>query len=233
MNVLVLHAHPEPRSFCSALKTVTVETATAAGHAVEVSDLFAEKFDPVAGRHDFHTVADPETFHYQREQALAAEAAAFSPEIAREQEKMARADLLVLHFPIWWGAPPAILKGWFDRVLAYGFAYRDGTRFDSGLFKGKQSICCVTTGGTIKRFSEGDAYGPIEAVLWPVERLTLGYLGTTVHPSFVAYAAPRVDQAARQAMLDAWRARLGDVLGGLSTRGVSLPGPHAEVANPA
>ncbi|RAI38627.1 NAD(P)H-dependent oxidoreductase [Rhodoplanes roseus] len=212
MNVLVLHAHPEPRSFCSALKDATVETAAAAGHTVDVSDLFAQDFDPVAGRHDFASVADPEVFRYQGEQARAAEEGAFSPEIAREQARMARADCLVLHFPIWWGAPPAILKGWFDRVLAFGFAYRDGTRFDTGLFKGKQSICCVTTGGTIKRFSEGDAYGPIETVLWPVERLTLAYLGTTVHPPFVAYAAPRVDDAARAAMLDAWRARLREVL---------------------
>lgn len=214
MNVLVLHAHPEPRSFCSALAAATADTAATAGHSVTVSDLFADRFDPVAGRHDFGTVADPELFHYQREQAHAAAAGAFAADIAREQARVAAADLLVLHFPIWWGAPPAILKGWFDRVLAFGFAYRDGTRFDSGLLKGKQSICCVTTGGTPKRFSEGDAYGPIEKVLWPVERLTLAYLGTTVHPAFVAYAAPRVDAAARGDMLAAWRDRLAALLGG-------------------
>ncbi|WP_170145780.1 NAD(P)H-dependent oxidoreductase [Rhodoplanes elegans] len=212
MNILVVHAHPEPRSFCAAMKDVTVETAAAAGHAVAVSDLFAEDFDPVAGRHDFTTVADPDLFHYQREQALAAEEGAFAPDIAREQARLAAADLLVLHFPIWWGAPPAILKGWFDRVLAFGFAYRDGTRFDSGLFKGKQAICCVTTGGTPQRFSEGDAYGPIDKVLWPVERLTLAYLGAAVHPAHVAYAAPRVDDAARAAMLAAWRERLAGLL---------------------
>ncbi|MDC7784689.1 hypothetical protein PQJ75_00285 [Rhodoplanes sp. TEM] len=51
-------------------------------------------------------------------------------------------------------------------------------------------------------------------MLWPVERLTLAYLGTTVHPAFVAYAAPRVDAAARAEMLSAWRDRLGALLAG-------------------
>ncbi|WP_165498222.1 NAD(P)H-dependent oxidoreductase [Siculibacillus lacustris] len=212
MNLLVVHAHPEPRSFTAALKDTTVATAGAAGHVVAVSDLYAEGFDPVGGRGDFTTVADPERFHYQSEQALAAAENGFAPEILREQRRLAAADLLVLHFPIWWGAPPAILKGWFDRVLAFGFAYRDGTRFESGLLAGKTAVCALTTGGTPKRFSEGDAYGPIEKVLWPVQRLALEYLGMKVLDPFVAYAAPRVDDGARAAMLAAWAQRLSDIV---------------------
>ena len=55
MNALVVYAHPEPTSFTGALKDVSLEALRHAGHAVEVSDLHAEGFNPVAGRHDFTT----------------------------------------------------------------------------------------------------------------------------------------------------------------------------------
>ncbi len=208
MHVLIVYAHPEPSSFNAALKNVAVETILSSGHSAEVSDLYAEKFNPVAGRHDFSTVADPKRFHYQSEQLFAATHEGFSEDLQREQGRLRRADLLVLQFPLWWGAPPAILKGWFDRVLAYGFAYADGRRFDKGLFKGRGALMCVTTGGTTARFSPDGGYGEIERVLWPVRRLTLEYMGLDVAEPFICYAAPRVDEATRQDYLRAWQERL-------------------------
>jgi NAD(P)H dehydrogenase (quinone) len=210
VNVLIVYAHPEPASFTGALKDRAVAALSRAGHRVEVSDLYAEGFNPVAGRHDFTTTADAGRFHYQSDQELAARSNAFAADIRREQDRVARADLLVLGFPLWWGSPPAILKGWCERVLAYGFAYVDGRRFDSGLFKGRRAIFSVTTGGTPERFSDAGVYGEIERVLYPVERLLLQYMGYEVLPPFVAYAAPRVPDEERQAYLAAWEARLLD-----------------------
>ena len=210
MNVLIVYAHPEPTSFSGALKDRAVAALSHAGHRVEVSDLYAEGFNPVAGRHDFTTTADAGRFHYQSEQEMAARSGAFAEDIRREQERVAEADLLVLQFPLWWGSPPAILKGWCERVLAYGFAYVDGRRFDSGLFKGRRAVFSVTTGGTPERFSDEGVYGEIERVLYPIERLLLQYMGYEVLPPFVAYAAPRVGDAERRAYLDAWEARLLD-----------------------
>lgn len=212
MHVLVLYAHPEPKSFNAALKDASLEAIAAAGHTAEVSDLYAEGFDPVAGRHDFSTVADADFFHYQNEQALAAREGGFSDELKREQARVDRADAFILHFPLWWGGPPAILKGWFDRVMAFGFAYRDGTRFDTGLYKGKRGLMCVTTGGTTERFSEAGVYGPIEKVLWPTNRLMLEYMGLEVQPPFVAYAAPRVDAAQRLRYLNDWKSAVGKLV---------------------
>lgn len=212
MHVLVLYAHPEPKSFNGSLKQASLEAIVAAGHTAEVSDLYAESFNPVAGRHDFSTVADPDFFHYQNEQALAAEEGGFSEELKREQARVNRADAFILHFPLWWGGPPAILKGWFDRVMAFGFAYRDGTRFDTGLYKGKRGLMCVTTGGTTERFSEAGVYGPIEKVLWPTNRLMLEYMGLEVQPPFVAYAAPRVDEAQRLRYLNDWKSAVGKLV---------------------
>jgi NAD(P)H dehydrogenase (quinone) len=208
MQVLIVHAHPEPSSFNAALTSEAADALEAAGHVVTISDLHAEGFDATAGRHDFVAVADPSLFHYQTEQAHAAAHNGFAAEIRREQERVRRADLVVLQFPLWWGAPPAILKGWFERVLAYGFAYVDGRRFDTGLFRGRRALISVTTGGTPARFAPDGVYGEIERVLWPVRRLTLEYMGYEVDEPFVAYAAPRIGEAERKTYLATWRQRV-------------------------
>jgi NAD(P)H dehydrogenase (quinone) len=204
MKVLIVHAHPEPQSFNAALTRAAAAALRDTGHEVTVSDLYADNFDPVAGRHDFLQAADADRFHYQSEQAHAAVNRSFAPDIAREQTRLLSADLLVLQFPLWWGAPPAILKGWLERVLGYGIAYVDGRRFTSGLFKGRRAIMSVTTGGTPERFRSEDVYGNIEQVLWPVRRLALEYVGYDVEDPFVSYAAPRVGDTQRTAYLRAW-----------------------------
>ena len=208
MQALIVHAHPEPASFNAALTGAAVETLRSAGHMVTVSDLYADGFNAIAGRHDFTTTADPARFHYQSEQAHAAMHGGFTAEIQREQARVRHADLLILQFPLWWGAPPAVLKGWFERVLAYGFAYVDGRRFDSGLFRGRRALLSVTTGGTPARFAADGVYGEIERVLWPVRRLTLEYMGYEVEAPFVAYGVPRVGDAERENYLAAWRQRV-------------------------
>jgi NAD(P)H dehydrogenase (quinone) len=208
MHALILYAHPEPTSFTAAMKDAAIAALTAAGHTVEVSDLYREDFDPVGGRGDFTTVHDPERFHYQSEQAHAHDHIGFSPDIVREQQRFAAADMIVPVFPLWWGGMPAVLKGWFDRVLAYGFAYVDGHRFDTGFFQGRTCQIGVVTGGTPRRFSADGTYGSIEQVLWPVTRCMIEYLGLEVLSTYVAYAAPRVCPAARLELLEGWEARI-------------------------
>jgi NAD(P)H dehydrogenase (quinone) len=211
MHALIVYANPEPTSFTAALKDTAVDALRGAGHSVEVSDLYAEGFNPVAGRHDFVAACDPNRFHYQTEQGHAHATHGFVPEIAREQQRFLKADLVIWVYPIWWGGVPAILKGWFDRVLAYGFAYSDGRRYATGFFPEKRGILCLTTGGTQQRFSPTDVYGSIEQVLWPVQRLMLEYLAIQALEPFVAYATPRVDQQTREGYLQAWRARVLDI----------------------
>jgi len=211
MNVLLVYAHPEPTSFTAALKDAGAAALREAGHTVEISDLYAENFDPVAGRHDFGTVADEARFHYQTEQGHAHEHQTFAPDLVREQQRFLNADLVVWLFPIWWGGMPAIMKGWFDRVLAFGFAYADGKRYDTGFFPKKRGLLCLATGGTRDRFSDAGVYGDIKTVLWSPQRLMLEYLGMRALEPFVAYGAPRVDAEQRAAYLAQWRKRLIDI----------------------
>ncbi len=208
MNVLIVYANPEPTSFSAALKSAAEKTLSDLGHSVVISDLYGEGFNPVAGRHDFTTVADEGRFHYQQEQLKASQEDGFCEELKREQRRVAAAELFIFIYPQWWGGMPAILKGWFDRVLAYGFAYADGKRFDSGFFKGRHGVVALTTGGTRQRFSAEGVYGPIEDLLYPHRRTMLEYLGLKVAPSFVAYASPRVGQEEREHYLEQWSAQL-------------------------
>ncbi len=207
-RALIVYAHPEPTSFSGALKDCAVDALQNLGLAVEVSDLYAEKFNPVAGRHDFTGEADLSRFHYQSEQLNAWKNQTFSPDITREQERVSRADLFIFVFPLWWGGVPAILKGWFDRVLAYGFAYADGKRYEDGYFTGKRGVLAISTGGTEHRFTDGGTYGAISSVLHGVSHCMLAYLGLETSEPFVAYAAPRVSEEQRTTYLDAWRAYL-------------------------
>ncbi|CAN5329438.1 NAD(P)H-dependent oxidoreductase [soil metagenome] len=211
MNVLLVYAHQEPTSFTCALKDTAEQALSAAGHHVEVSDLYGEGFNPVAGRHDFTTTHDAGRFHYQNEQGHAHANGGFAPDLAREQQRVLKADLIIWIYPIWWGGVPAILKGWFDRVMAFGFAYADGKRFDSGYFRDKTGVLCLTTGGTVERFSADNVYGPIDQVLYPTQHLMLDYLGMKFQPPFVAYAAPRIDAAGRTAYLQQWRDRVIEI----------------------
>jgi NAD(P)H dehydrogenase (quinone) len=206
-SALIVYAHPEPTSFTAAMKDAAVRALEAADMIVEVSDLYGEGFNPVAGRHDFTTVADEARFHYQTEQQHAWLNDGYATDLQREQGRMARADMLVLVFPLWWGGIPAILKGWAERVFSYGFAYADGFRFDKGYFQGRRAALGLTTGGPLARFSEGDVYGPISQTLYPVVR-AVEYMGLDVAEPFVAYAAPRVDDEGRAAYLQEWGDRL-------------------------
>ncbi|WP_115717789.1 NAD(P)H-dependent oxidoreductase [Gallaecimonas mangrovi] len=212
MKVLLVVAHPEANSFNGALRDAVVSEVKRLGHHITVSDLYQQGFDPRGGPADFAKRHNNAQFHYQTEQTQAALNGTFAKDLADEQQKLKDADLLILQFPIWWGGEPAMLKGWFDKVAAYGVAYADGKRFESGLFKGRRSLVSVTTGGTPRRFTDEGGYGDINKVLWPVQQLFLGYLGFTLTEPQVAYAVARTDENTRQQYIDNLKARVRQLL---------------------
>lgn len=205
MKIFIVYAHPEPTSFNGALKDRAVEVLTGAGHEISVTDLYADNFDPRGGRHDFLEVADPTRFDYQVEQLNAAETKSFSPEIARDQERLFWCDLLIFQFPLWWFGPPAILKGWIDRTLAFGLIYDLGHRYATGLLQGRRGMVSVTTGGPAERFGGSDAqYDPLDTYLRPIEFGCIEYMGMALTERFVAWSAGRVGDEGRKAFLDQW-----------------------------
>ena len=111
MRVFIVHAHPEPQSFNSAMTREATRALRAAGHAVDLSDLYAMGFNPVSDRRNFVTVHNREYYRQQSEEAYAAAHDGFAPDIQAELDKLFRCDVLILQFPLWWFGLPAILKG--------------------------------------------------------------------------------------------------------------------------
>ena len=212
MNVLIVYAHPEPKSFNGAMKDVAVETLRGAGHDVVVSDLYAMGFNPIASEKDFGGErANPEFLSYAIEQTKAFETHTQSADIVAEQEKLARADLVIFQFPVWWFGMPAMMKGWADRVFSRGFAYMPGRKYDTGMFKGKLALVAATTGTSVDTYAPDGIDGDILSVLWPVHNGLLRYSGFDVLPPFVAYMPGRVGLPGREAYLEAYKKRLLEI----------------------
>ena len=186
MHALIVHCHPEPRSFNAALKDVAVRTLGRLGHTVEVSDLYAEGFDPVEKPGHYRDAMDPDYFSALAEQRHASKTGTLPADVGREIARLERADVVVLQFPLWWHAQPAMLKGWFDRVFVNGGLYTSTRRYDRGYFRGKRAICSVTTGAPGTAFGPRGRGGDIELLLWPVQ-YSLHYMGFAVLTPFLAF----------------------------------------------
>ncbi|WP_043973446.1 MULTISPECIES: NAD(P)H-dependent oxidoreductase [Acinetobacter] len=201
MNILIVHAHPEPQSFTAALKDTARQTFEQQGHTVEISDLYAMNFNPVASKDDFSSLNQADYLNYALEQRHAFKQHHLAPDIQTEIEKVQRADLVILSFPLYWTSVPAILKGWIDRVFVSGLFYGGKRFYNHGGMLGKKAMLCLTLGGREHMFGEGAVHGPLEHYLSPLQRGTLAYVGFEVLPPYIAYHVPYISQEDRQKIL--------------------------------
>jgi NAD(P)H dehydrogenase (quinone) len=216
MNILLVYAHPEPRSLNGALRDVAVQALEAQGHVVRVSDLYADRWKSEVDRADFPALAQDARFIPVAASKTAFDADMLTDDVKAEIEKLLWADALILQFPLWWFAMPAILKGWVDRVFAYGFAYgvgehsdrRWGDRYGEGTLAGKRAMLIVTAGGWEEHYAERGINGPIDDLLFPINHGILYYPGYDVLPPFVVYKADKMDEAGFQSTAEQLRERM-------------------------
>jgi len=202
MNILIIHAHHEPNSFNSALKNKAVEIFTTSGNQVVVSDLYAMNFKAIADKNDFKSNSGNVHFKYQAEQVHASTNNSFADDIQIEMEKLMQADIVIFNFPLWWFSVPAILKGWVDRVFAMGFAYGGGKGvYDTGVFKGKKGMLCITTGGPNTTYLPEGRNGDIDKILFHINHGMLYFTGMDVLPPFISYSVARKTDEERIAEL--------------------------------
>lgn len=214
MHVHLVHAHPEPRSFVTAMRDVIVTELASAGHTVDVSDLYAMRFDPVLSERDFASRSNPDHLVYALEQRHAHASGALAPDIRDEVEKVLAADALAFTFPLFWFGVPAIMKGWIERVFLSGPFYGGKRLYGRGGLAGKRAFAAFSLGGRDHMFGEDAIHGALESgMMRSFFQGTLGYVGLTVHRPFVAYHVPYVPAPRREEMLDELRAYVRDLDG--------------------
>ena len=151
MNVCVILAHPDRQSFNAAIADTVVAALQRNGHHVNFHDLYAERFDPLLFSDECPRGAVlPET-------------------IRLHCDRIAAADGIVIVHPNWWGQPPAILKGWIDRVIRPGVAYRfedgdGGEGVPVGLLKAHTAVVLNTSNTAAMR--EREIFGDPLETLW-------------------------------------------------------------------
>jgi NAD(P)H dehydrogenase (quinone) len=201
-SALIVHAHPEPRSFSSAQMTAAARSLGEAGYRVDILDLYAEGWAPVLARDEFPPVDGP--FKPQAEQLRAVEEGTLDAAVREHLDRLLAADLLVLSFPMWWFSLPAVLKGWVDRVFVMGgvFGGAHGL-FGEAALAGKRAMLLFTTGGSGESFRPGGAFGPMDDFLFHIHRGMLEFVGFEVLDPVTTYGPARMTDEERAAALEA------------------------------
>ncbi len=213
MNVLIVHAHPEPSSLTSHLARTAQQVLLAQGHEVQTSDLYAMGWKAVFDAQDFPDRLDASRLSFIAESGHAYANGRQSDDVAGEQRKLQAADALILAFPMWWFGMPAILKGWIDRVWAFGLAYGyrgagNAYRYGEGGFAGKRALLAVSIGGPAADYGPRGINGSLDQLLFPITHGTLFYPGMQVLAPFALHDSGRQDAAGVAAATSAWTTRV-------------------------
>uniref|UniRef100_A0A8C8ZJG5 NAD(P)H dehydrogenase [quinone] 1 n=1 Tax=Prolemur simus TaxID=1328070 RepID=A0A8C8ZJG5_PROSS len=211
-KALIVLAHSERTSFNHAMKDAALEALKKKGWEVAVSDLYAMNFNPIISKKDITgKLKDPENFQYPVESVLAYKEGRLSPDIVAEQKKLEAADLVIFQFPLQWFGVPAILKGWFERVLIGEFAYSYAAMYDKGPFRNKKTLLSITTGGSGSMYSLQGVHGDMNVILWPIQSGTLHFCGFQVLEPQLTYSIGHTPADARIQILAGWKKRLENI----------------------
>lgn len=205
MTAHLIIAHPEPGSFTKALSEVSKDVLQTTKHNCLISDLYEMQFDPVAGPWEFTRRQDETYFNLMNEQKHAEQNHTCSADIRGEHTKLLQADLIIFHFPMWWWSAPAILKGWFDRVLTNGFAYGADKKL-----RGKKTLLVISAETSGEKFTPQSRLK--KDILTNIEEGTLQYVGLEVIPAFIAHSIYKVTDKQRQLYLIEYKNYLTHIL---------------------
>lgn len=145
MKALIIFSHPNPQSFNGAILEAVKEELSRQNAEVKVKDLYAMNFNPIL------SASDLQQLH----------SGVVPGDIAQEQADVTWADTLILISPVWWWSVTAMLKGYIDRVMSYGFAYSFTEKGMQGLLTGKKALVITTSGADEK---SSNASGMVEAI---------------------------------------------------------------------
>lgn len=149
-QISLLFAHPYPSSFNHGIAQALTASLRLQGHHVLLHDLYSEEFPPTMERNELGSDLSDSTL------------------VIQHQNELQSSEVLIIIHPNWWGQPPAILKGWLDRVLRNGIAYKFGVRADGS--KGMigllpiQKMLVITTSNTPSEIEKSEWGDPLESI---------------------------------------------------------------------
>ncbi len=147
-KILVIYAHPNPKSFCHGILETIEAKAKTEGHEVVVRDLYALKFNPVLCSDDFISLKSGKNL----------------PDIEEEQKHITWCNVMIFICPLWWGGLPAMAKGYLDRVFNLGFAYKITKEGPQGQLRDKKVMLLIT---------QGQSQAAYEKEMWPAMTRTI------------------------------------------------------------
>ena len=202
---MIVHAHPEPKSFTSAQMHEAAAGLRDAGYEVRVFDLYQQRWEPSLGPDEF--VDKEDYFKPQLAQLHAFTSGQLAPEVKEQLDALMAADVLVLSFTLWWFSVPAILKGWIDRVFIMGAVFGGGKYgyFKDAALHGRKAILLLTTGGSAESYSPSTGAGNLPALLFHIDH-GLRFVGYEVLEPVVSWGPVRLSDAERRESLAAVRA---------------------------
>ena len=212
LNVFIIFAHPEPNSLNGALKDLAVLTLKENGNKVKVSDLYGMGFKATLDRDDFLKMQTPNRLMPVLEQLNASKTDGFASDIKAEMEKIEWADLIIFQFPIWYETMPALLKAWFERVLAHGFAHNilEGKVNDQGFLKGKKAMLSFTAGSEKESFYNDISSEDKTKLLPPVTK-ALRFTGLKVIDAFAVFNAMPLSEDDAEKAFDEYKKLLNNI----------------------
>ncbi|MFH0977078.1 MAG: NAD(P)H-dependent oxidoreductase [Spirochaetota bacterium] len=162
MQISIILAHPNRKSFNHSIAKTVIGRLKSNGHSIFFHDLYVEKFDPLLPSEEIP------------------DKAALPEAIRKHCDEIAKADGIVIIHPNWWGQPPAILKGWVDRIIRAGTAYEflegdTGEGVPKGLLKAQVAVIFNTSNTPDER--EKDIFGDPLETIW--KNCIFGLCGVT------------------------------------------------------
>lgn len=182
MKNLIIYAHPNPASLNHFFKQTVLESLEKSGEEVILRDLNEINFNPVLSLEDMNG---------QRMGKV-------SEDVQTEQDFITWADRIIFIYPIWWTGMPAIMKGYIDRVLSYGFAYRYDQGVQKGLLSDKSTIIINSHGKSNAEYAES---GLDKALALTSDTGIFNYCGLEIQQHFYF---DKADRASAESILE-WK----------------------------
>ncbi len=158
MNHLIVYAHPNPESFNHAIVEALKNSLEEKENEVKIRDLYKLKFSPTM----------------TQEEMEATKKSLYAVGVQNEHTEIKWANIITFIYPIWWGGPPAILKGYLDRVLCDGFAYTEGESGAKALLTDKKVFTINTIDAPEDVYQKNELFKSMD-LIW--DKITLPFAG--------------------------------------------------------